>query len=101
MYNAIKWKEELKNAGFSENQSEASVKVLVDVMNENFATKTDLKELKFELKSKMHDLKNEMRELRTDIKDVEVRMTKEMSSHTLQICGLIAAVTGLILAFHH
>jgi hypothetical protein len=42
MFNALKYTEELEKAGFSRNEAEASLKVLIEVMNENFATKSDL-----------------------------------------------------------
>jgi hypothetical protein len=42
MFNALKYTEELEKAGFSRNEAEASLRVLIEVMNENFATKTDL-----------------------------------------------------------
>jgi hypothetical protein len=45
MLNAIKYTEELEKAGFTHSEAEASVKILVDVMNENFSTKSDLNEL--------------------------------------------------------
>jgi hypothetical protein len=45
MFNALRYIEELEKAGFTHNQAEVSARVLIDVMNENFATKPDIKEL--------------------------------------------------------
>jgi hypothetical protein len=45
MFNAVKYTQELESAGFSHEQAKASMKILIDVMNENFATKSDIKEL--------------------------------------------------------
>jgi hypothetical protein len=56
MFNAIKYTEELKKAGFSPDQADISMKVLIDVMNENFATKSDIQEMRQELKSDIHAL---------------------------------------------
>jgi hypothetical protein len=49
MFNALKYSEELERAGFSRLQAEASVRILIEVMNNNFATKADLKELEYKL----------------------------------------------------
>ena len=51
MFNALKYVEEMENAGFSHSQAEASVKLMVGIMNENFSTKADLKETGLGLES--------------------------------------------------
>jgi hypothetical protein len=56
MFNALRYREELEEAGFSREQAEVSVKVLIDVMNDNFATKSDLKELDLKLESSIQSL---------------------------------------------
>jgi hypothetical protein len=56
MLNAIRYTQELEKAGFSRDQAEASVKPLIDVMDENLATKADLKELEFRFGSKFQEL---------------------------------------------
>jgi len=56
MFNALRYREELEEAGFSREQAEVSVRVLIDVMNENFATKSDLKELDLKLESSVQRL---------------------------------------------
>jgi outer membrane murein-binding lipoprotein Lpp len=42
VFNALRSREELEEAGFSHHQAEATVKVLIDMTNENFATKADV-----------------------------------------------------------
>jgi hypothetical protein len=67
VFNALKYTQELEQAGFSREQAETSVKVLIEVMNDNFATKSDLKmeidSLRNEMHSGFNELKSEMREL--------------------------------------
>ena len=58
MFNALKYTEELEKAGFTREQAEASVKLVVETMNENFATKSDLKELGWLLQSEMKTFAN-------------------------------------------
>jgi hypothetical protein len=56
MFNAIWYTQELEKVGFSRGQAELSVRLVIDVMNENFATKADLKELGLDLRSEMREL---------------------------------------------
>lgn len=58
MFNALKYTEELEKAGFSRNEAEASLKVLIEVMNENFATKSDLRELEQRMDAKFQAVDN-------------------------------------------
>lgn len=58
MFNALKYTEELEKAGFTREQAETSVKLVVETMNENFATKSDLKELGWLLQSEMKTFAN-------------------------------------------
>jgi hypothetical protein len=60
MFNAIKYTEELKRAGFTPDQADTSMKVLIDVMNENFATKHDIQELRLATQHDIHELKSEL-----------------------------------------
>ena len=50
---ALKYTQEMEKAGFSREQAEVGVRLLIDVMNENFATKSDLKETEFKLGTMM------------------------------------------------
>ena len=42
MFNALKYTEDLERAGFTSEQAKASLKILIEVMNDSFATKSDL-----------------------------------------------------------
>jgi uncharacterized protein (DUF1800 family) len=62
MFNALKYTQELEKAGFSRDQAETSVKLLIDVMNDNFATKPDLKESEMRIEASVVATKSEIRE---------------------------------------
>lgn len=49
MINAITYAEELEKVRFSAEQAKKSVDLWLKLMNDNFATKSDLKELNLEL----------------------------------------------------
>lgn len=60
MINAIKYKKELEEAGFSAEEAEASIHVLFEVMNQEFATKSDLQSFKLELQAGIERLEHQM-----------------------------------------
>lgn len=86
MFNALKYTEELEKAGFTRQQAEISVKVLIEVMNDNFATKSDLKDANLVLRADLREmetvLRSDMREmdasLRTEISRVETTLRAEI-----------------------
>jgi hypothetical protein len=51
MFNTLKYAKMLQQVGFSKDQAETSVGILVDIMEEKLATKEDLQILKAELKA--------------------------------------------------
>src|SRR5262249_26828719 len=71
MFNMIKYTQELEEAGFTREQAETSVKLLIDVMNENFATKSDLKETEMRLSASIHAVE-------TKLDSSEMRMNASM-----------------------
>jgi predicted nucleic acid-binding Zn-ribbon protein len=74
MFNALKYTEELEKAGFTRQQAEVSMRLLIDIMNENFATKADLK--------------SEMLAIRTELKDVEWRLDSKIQAVGTKIQSL-------------
>jgi hypothetical protein len=114
MINAIKYMDELEQSGFTQDQAKTSVNTWLELMNENFATKSDLKndinELRTELKNDIKELglslRHEMKEMntsiRSDMKLMEISLKAEIqkSSDTLTIkLGSIMAIgVSLMLA---
>jgi len=56
MINALKYTEELEKAGFTPEQAKVSVNAWMDLMNNNFATRGDLKEYQFMTRTDLRDL---------------------------------------------
>ena len=65
-FNALKYVEELRNAGMPEKQAEAQIRVLNEVVDSELASKQDVETVREELKR--------------DIKELELRLT-----HTLTV----------------
>ena len=114
MIHVLRYTEELEKVGFSTEQAKKSVQLWMDLMDQNFATKSDFKEhyfmtkndlkdvqnemndLKNELQSDMKDLKSElqseMKDLKTDIKGVEHRLTVRLGVMLASSIGIISAL---------
>ena len=104
MFNALKYTQELEKAGFSHDQAEASVKLLIDVMNENFATKSDLKETETRLTSAILDTRKEadfkFERLEASIREVEYKMTIKLGTMMTLAIGVTATLMKLLPNFH-
>jgi len=65
----------LKTVGFTEEQAEAQAEVLSSIIENNLATKKDLKELELALR---RDLKELELALRRDLKELELGRKQEL-----------------------
>ena len=94
MFNALKYTEELEKAGFTREQAEVSIKLLVETMNENFATKADLKELGWQLQS-------EIKRLDSSLKELEYKLTIKLGTMMALSIGVTATLVRLLPAAGH
>ena len=97
MFNALKYTQEMERAGFSREQAEVSMKVLIDVMNENFATKSDLKDLELEMKS---GFKETNFRLESVIRELDYKLTIKLGAMLTVAIGATATVVRLMQALH-
>ena len=67
MINALSYTEDLENAGFTPKQAKATVSAWMDLMNANFATNADLKDVEYSLKSSMKDLERKIEKSNTKL----------------------------------
>ena len=87
----------LQAAGFTEPQAEVQAQALAELVNEQLATKRDLKELEVNLRRDLKELETILRrdmeamrlEWKRDMKELELRMTVKLGA-------LIAGGVGLI-----
>lgn len=122
MFNALKYSQELEKAGFSRDQAEASVKLLIEVMNENFATKSDLNETELKLSSAILAVKSDLRETKLEleskidsvdqkldsvvqkfdssIREVEYRLTIKLGTMMTLAIGVTATLMKLLPNLH-
>ena len=93
MFNALKYTQELERAGFTREQSEVSLKLIIDIMNENFATRADLKELELTLTNRTDSL-----ELKIDarLKELEYKLIIKLGTMMTVAIGIAATLTKLL-----
>lgn len=100
MFNALKYSQELQKAGFSREQAEASVNLLVDVMDQNFATKADLKDLEHRMDIRFSDLKSEMdlrfSKVESKFQELEYKLTIKLGAMLTVAVGAIATLNKVL-----
>lgn len=71
MINALRYKEKLEESGFTAEQAKNSVDIWMSLFNENFATKSDMRESQLvnrsELREVQMNLQSDIKDLRTDL----------------------------------
>ena len=75
MFNTLKYAKMLEDVGFSRDQAETSIIILVETMEDKLASKQDLKDLAVALK---HDAKDFEVGLKQDMKNLEVSLKQDM-----------------------
>lgn len=56
MINALKYVEELEQTGFTSEQAKTTVTTWIELMNDNLATKDDLKELEIKVSNRIDSI---------------------------------------------
>jgi len=60
MFNTLRYAKMLEEVGFSREQAETSIKILVEIMEDKLASKQDLQELKIEIQHSMNQLESKL-----------------------------------------
>lgn len=105
MFNALKYTQELEKAGFTREQADASIKLLIDVMNENFATKSDLKMEMQDVRSEIQGIRSEMKALEiktaSGFQELEYKLTIKLGTMMTLAIGVTATLVKLIPSIGH
>ena len=89
MFNTLKYARILEEAGFSRDQAETSIKILVEVMDEKMATKQDLQKLEAKLDYSMGQIESKLVIL-------ESRLTIKMGTMLAASIAVLTAIQKLI-----
>ena len=68
MFDALKYTKRLERCGFTKEQAEEALIIGIEVMNENLATKQDIKDSQRDMQEINQELKRNMGELRQEVK---------------------------------
>lgn len=102
MVNALKYTKELEKAGFTHEQAETSVQVLFEVMDDNFATKADIKALELTTKADFNALELAMKaDLKAEVRTLEHKMDLRFAEVDVKLHDLENRLTirlGMMLA---
>jgi hypothetical protein len=123
VFNALKYTQELEKVGFTSDQAQTSMKVLMEVMNENFATDSKLRETEFALRSDLknvesvikdtetrlrseikelgNELRSEMKDLRSEMKELEYKLTIKLATIMGAMMTLAIGATATVLKLLH
>ena len=63
----LRYTEELEKVGFTTEQAKQSVQIWTVLMQNNFATKSDIKNVQIQMKNLKNELQIEMKKLRTEL----------------------------------
>ncbi len=85
MFNTLRYARMLEEVGFSREQAETSVKILVEIMEDKLASKQDLQDLRTELQQVRSDLQH-------SIVQLESKLTIRMGT---MLAGSIAILTAI------
>ena len=88
-FNTLFYAEKLQKAGFSQEQAKAQLEMITEVIENNLATKRDLKELEIELKQNMKELETN---LKRDIKESEMKLKIWTGSIMVIAVGILATL---------
>ncbi len=104
MFNTLRYAKMLEEVGFSREQAETSIKILVEIMEDKLASKQDLKEMKlsseqdfkeFRLASSQ-DFKEFKLEIEHSMAQLESRLTIKMGTMLAAFVAILTAIQKLV-----
>lgn len=95
MFNTLKYARILEEVGFSRDQAETTIKILVEIMEDKLATKQDLQDLKTELHQMKTELSHSMGDLGSDLRHSIIQTKSDL---TVRMGTMLAASIAILAA---
>lgn len=95
MFNTLKYAKMLEEVGFSRDQAETSIKILVDIMEDRLASKEDLKELKDDVHHRFSMLESK---IDSKFSEQELKFTMLESKLTIRMGAMFATAIAVLTA---
>ncbi len=100
MFNTLKYAKILEEVGFSRDQAETSVKILVEIMDEKLASKQDLQELDSRISHRFSQIESKLdysvAQLDTKLALVESKLTVRMGTMLAASIAILTAIQKLV-----
>ena len=93
MFNALKYTEKMEEVGFTREQAETSINILLEIMDNKFATKDDLEKLRTQMVNEFEKVHTKMD---YGFRDLEQRMTIKLGSMMVITVGVMTAIQKLL-----
>ena len=93
IFNTLKYTKILEEVGVSREQAEIHVQIIAEIVEDNLATKQDIKDLRNDTRQDIKDLKDEMQKL-------EYRLTIKLSAIVGTIVTIAIAIVTAVSKFH-
>ena len=101
-FDTLTYAKKLQEAGFTEQQAEAQAEALRAVVEENLATKLDLKEMEGRLLHEIELVRRDIKEMdaavRHDMKEMEMRTTLRLGGLVVAGVTVLGAMIGVVIA---
>lgn len=92
MYDSLKYAKKLEEVGVSRKQAEVHVQILTEIIDTNFATKQDLRDLSAELRQEMQDLRAELSSKFLTLNSQIIQSEQKM---TIRLGGIVSLAIGV------
>ncbi len=101
MFNTLQYARRLEATGISRDQAEAHVQIMAEIVEDELATKADLKDLGIQLRAEIStlrtELKSEIGELRNDMQKSEYRIVIKLSAIVGAMMTLAIGATATLI----
>ncbi len=97
MFNTLKYAKILEEVGFSREQAETSIKILVEIMEDKLANKQDLRDLESRIDGKFQLLKSELsHDLFQSRSELSHSISQTKSDLTIRMGTMLAASIAIL-----
>lgn len=93
MFNTLRYAKMLEEVGFSREQAETSIKILVEIMEDKLASKQDLQELESRLQNSVALLRSDVQH---SVAQTESRLTIRMGTMLAASIAILTAIQKLV-----
>lgn len=103
-FNTLQFTKKMVNAGFTQQQAEGQAEALIEIVDNNLATKTDIFLIQRDISLVQKDIKEVELKLELKIESVKVEIEKS-KNETIKWLGLIitlaTTIIGILITLYH